>query len=54
MAELITSIYKDHYVKIEVVLAFGFGFNCLTPINLTDICWFNDEIVSLEFNSIND
>ena len=54
MVELIASVYRDHCVKIEVVLAFGFGFNCLTPINLTDSCWFNDEIVSLEFNSIND
>ena len=54
MPELLTSVYKDHYIKIEVVLAFGFGFNCLTPINLINSCSFNDEIVPLEFNSINE
>ena len=45
-------IFSNHYVKIEIVLTFGFGFNFMTPINSIDICWFNDGIMSLKFNFI--
>ena len=41
-------------MKIEIILRFGFGFDFMTLINTTEICWFNDENVSLEFNVIND
>ena len=47
-------IFSNNFVKIEIVLTFGFGFNFMKPINSTDICWFSDEIVSLGFNFIND